>query len=93
MRDEDLVTHGCLGAVNYLLIPPDHVTPCCVKTKGPGRTIAEWKTCAGNTKNHWLDCLVGCTAAASICGVKAPGQDAGSGRQRERCTQDDLRKR
>ena len=37
-----------------------------------------------------------CAKAADVeqmCGVKAPGQDAGSGRQRKRYMQDDLRRK
>jgi hypothetical protein len=40
-----------------------------------------------------LDCLVGCAAAASMLGVKVPGQDAKPARQRKRYTQDGLRRR
>ena len=64
-----------------------------VEVRGLGRIVHEWSPRPTRSDNHWLDCLVGCAAAASMCGVKAPGQDAGSGRQRKRYTQDDLRRR
>jgi len=34
-----------------------------------GRTVDEWKLKASAVDNHWLDCLVGCAAAASMLGV------------------------
>ncbi|MGB2937727.1 MAG: hypothetical protein WBD05_05965 [Phycisphaerae bacterium] len=30
---------------------------------------AKWKLKASAVDNHWLDCLVGCAAAASMLGV------------------------
>ena len=32
-------------------------------------TVDEWKRKASAVDNHWLDCLVGCAAAASMLGV------------------------
>lgn len=40
-----------------------------VTTSGRGRTLEEWKLPAHNPDNHWLDCVVGCVAAASVRGV------------------------
>ncbi len=45
-------------------------------THGQGRDVREWKIRPNRPDNHWLDCLVGCAAAASNLGVKVPGQDA-----------------
>ena len=39
-----------------------------VRTEGRGRTVDEWKLRPGCNANHWLDCLVGCCVAASMCG-------------------------
>jgi len=64
-----------------------------VKVRGLGRIVHEWSPRPTRPDNHWLDCLVGCAAAASMCDVKAPGQDAGTGRQRKRYAQNDLRRR
>ena len=36
---------------------------------GPRGTVDEWKAKPGAPDNHWLDCLVGCAAAASMLGV------------------------
>jgi phage terminase large subunit GpA-like protein len=40
-----------------------------VRTEGRGRTVDEWKLPPSRPDNHWLDCLVGCAAAASMEGV------------------------
>jgi hypothetical protein len=44
-------------------------------THGHGRDVQEWKLKPSRPDNHWLDCLVGCAAAASICGIKLPGHE------------------
>ena len=44
-----------------------------VKIEGRGRSVDEWKEKPGHPDNHWLDCLVGCAVAASICGCKLEG--------------------
>ena len=46
-----------------------------VKTAGRGRTVDEWKLRPGNPENHWLDCLVGSTVAASMQNVALPGME------------------
>jgi len=58
-----------------------------------GRTVREWSPKPGKPDNHWLDCLVGCAAAASQRGCAAPGQQAGAQRGRKRYTQADLDRR
>jgi hypothetical protein len=63
-----------------------------VVTEGQGRTVHEWRPKPSKPDNHWLDCLVGCAVAASMAGVKAPGETA-AGRQRKRYTQADLQRR
>ena len=62
-------------------------------THGHGRDVQEWKLKPSRPDNHWLDCLVGCAVAASICGVRLPGMDTRPGRQRKRYTQDDFRRK
>ncbi|HKQ49677.1 MAG TPA: terminase gpA endonuclease subunit [Phycisphaerae bacterium] len=37
-----------------------------------GRTVAEWSP-SPQHENHWLDCVVGCCVAASLCGAKLEG--------------------
>ena len=61
-------------------------------THGHGRDVQEWKLKPSRPDNHWLDCLVGCAVAASLCGVKLPGHEAGPARQRKRYTQEDFRR-
>ena len=62
-----------------------------VETVGHGRTLHEWTLKPSKPDNHWLDCLVGCAAAASMCGVRIPGQATPS-HQRKRYTQNDLQR-
>ena len=52
-----------------------------VQTEGWGRKVREWSPLPGKPDNHWLDCLVGCAVAASLVGVRVPGQDAGRSRR------------
>lgn len=61
-----------------------------VETQGHGRTVHEWSLRPAKPDNHFLDCLVGCAAAASMLGVKAAGMDEKPARPRKRYTQDDL---
>ncbi len=62
-------------------------------THGHGRDVHEWKPRPLRPDNHWLDCLVGCAVAASICGCKFRGMEAAEQRKRKRYTQEDLRRR
>jgi hypothetical protein len=62
-----------------------------VETTGLGRMVREWSPRPTRPDNHWFDCLVGCCAAASMCGVKAPGETVPT-RSRKRYTQSDLRR-
>jgi len=47
-----------------------------VEVQGMGRIVHEWSSRPTRPDNHWFDCLVGCAAAASMCGVKAAGEAA-----------------
>ena len=40
-----------------------------IETAGQGRVVDVWKMPPTRPDNHWLDCLVGCAAAASVRGV------------------------
>jgi UDP-N-acetylmuramyl pentapeptide synthase len=52
----------------------DHLTSeYKTKVMAKGHTVDEWKLRAGSPDNHWLDCLVGCAAAASILGATLNG--------------------
>jgi hypothetical protein len=46
-----------------------------VKTEARGRQVDEWKLRKPGLDNHWLDCLVGCAAAASMQGCILFGTD------------------
>ena len=62
---------GCLSlfaAVDHRMLA-DHLTSeYRVRTEGRGRSVDEWKIRTGRD-NHWLDCLVGNAAAASMQGA------------------------
>jgi len=64
-----------------------------VETSALGRIVHEWSARPTRPDNHWLDCLVGCAVAASMLGVRVPGQDAKTVRRRKRYTQEDLRRK
>ena len=59
---------------------------------GPYGTVREWSPLPTRPDNHWLDCLVGCAAAASMCGIRTAGE-AVPLRPRKKYTQEDLRRR
>jgi len=61
-----------------------------VPTHGQGREVHEWHERPSKPDNHWLDCLVGCAAAASMLGAKPPGAAATPGSKRKHYTQADL---
>lgn len=63
-----------------------------VEVQGLGRIVHEWSVRPTRPDNHWFDCMVGCAAAASMAGIKAPGEAAVT-RPRKRYTQSDLRRR
>ncbi len=59
----------------------DHVTSeTRVRTTARGRTVDEWKLKAPGLDNHWLDCLVGAAAAASVEGAALLGIGARAAR-------------
>jgi hypothetical protein len=63
-----------------------------VEVTGPYGTVREWSSLPTKPDNHWFACLVGCAAAASMCGVNAAGK-VSPVRERKRYTQADLRRR
>jgi hypothetical protein len=40
-----------------------------------GRKGDEWKTKSHKPDNHWFDCVVGCTVAASMEGIALKSQE------------------
>jgi hypothetical protein len=61
------------GQVHRLL--SDHLAAeYAVLVEAQGRAIHEWKQKPARPDNHWLDCLVGCAAAASMLGAQLPGE-------------------
>lgn len=64
-----LTLHGDKSQTHRLIA--EHLTSeFPVEVTGRGRTCFEWKWRPNRPDNHWLDCLVGCAVAASLCGVK-----------------------
>ena len=91
---------GDRGSLSLFGKPQDHrllaehlTSEYRIKTEGRGRTVDDWKLKSGAVDNHWLDCLVGCAAAASTLGVTLPGLDVATERRRKRYTQADLQRR
>jgi len=63
----------------------EHVTAeYYVQTEGRGRRVDEWAQPAHRPDNHWFDCLVGCTAAASVRGASLSSTGEQSGVAHER---------
>lgn len=53
-----------------------------VRTEARGRVVDEWKM-AGRD-NHWWDCLVGATVAASVTGLQPTASETAGGRSRKK---------
>jgi len=69
---------GCLSIfgkkpIEHRLFAEHLTSEYRVRTQGRGRELDEWKLPAHHPDNHWLDCMVGCTAGASMLGVAVPG--------------------
>ncbi|MCC6906300.1 MAG: phage terminase large subunit family protein [Phycisphaerales bacterium] len=62
-------------ASNHQLLAEHLTSEYRVKTQGRGRTVDEWKLRVDGLDNHWLDCLVGCSVAASMQGAVLYGTD------------------
>jgi len=77
-KDHELIAEHVAGSEHW------------VETVGYGRTVHEWKQRPNRPDNHWLDCLVGCAAAAAMGGCRTPGMEASGVRRRKRYTQADL---
>lgn len=75
-----LVTQGDKGSLSlygrkperHLCIAEHICAEYRVQTEGRGRKVDEWKLRPDAHDNHWLDCIVGATVAASIQGVVLP---------------------
>lgn len=61
-----------------------------VRTEGHGRTVNQWQAIP-NRDNHWLDCIVGATVAASEQGITLAGTE-GSGKRITRQVTEERRK-
>jgi len=88
---------GCIGLygtakTNHTLFA-EHISRSerWVEVTGPYGRVREWIVLPTKPDNHWLDCLAGCAAAASMCGIQTPGEPTPI-RQRKRYTQADLRR-
>lgn len=56
----------------------DHMTSeYPIRVTGRGRDVDEWKWRPERFDNHWFDCTVGCTVAASLQGVAAASVGTG----------------
>lgn len=64
---------GCLSlfggkSEEHRLLAEQLTSEYRVRTTARGRTVDEWKQKPDKPDNHWLDCLVGCAAGASMAG-------------------------
>lgn len=57
------------GAENHRLYAEHLTAESKVETSGPFGVVDDWRLNPGRPDNHWLDCTVGATVAASICGL------------------------
>jgi len=86
-----LTLFGKKGAEHHLFAEHVAGSETYVTTFGHGRQVQEWRQRPERPDNHWLDCLVGCAAAASYESIPLPGAEAArSSRGRKRYTQADL---
>lgn len=89
---------GCIGL--YGTAKTDHAlfaehiarSERWAEVTGPYGTVREWSVLPTRSDNHWFDCLVGCAAAASMCGIRTAGE-ALPVSHRKKYTQDDLRRK
>ena len=73
----------------------DHIagSEVWVRTEGHGRTVYQWSPKIGGIDNHWLDCMVGCSVAASMCGCSLIGHNVKTYAKRERIKLSDIQKK
>jgi len=64
-----------------------------VRTEGRGRQVDEWKLRPERSDNHWFDCLVGASVAASIQGAVLQGTQATGAVKLERVSFSELQRR
>jgi phage terminase large subunit GpA-like protein len=88
---------GCLSlfgrkAEEHRLLAEHLAAEYRVKTEGRGRRVEEWRLRPSAVDNHWLDCLVGCAAAASVQGIVLFGADGGRTAARPRLRLSDLQR-
>ena len=88
---------GCLSLFGHK--PDEHrlfaehiVSEHPISVEARGRTVEEWKIRTVALDNHWLDCLVGCTVAASIQGAGLPGLESRRVQPRQRIRLSDLQR-
>ena len=63
-----------------------------VRTEGHGRTVYQWSPKVGGIDNHWLDCMVGSSVAASMCGCSLSGHNIKTFTKRERIKLSDIQR-
>lgn len=81
-RERLLAVQGDIGSLSiwgsstdtHFLFAQHLSSEYSVATSGRGRRVDIWTMHPGR-ENHWLDCVVGCMVAASICGCKLGGKD------------------
>ena len=77
---------GCLSlfgrdAEAHRLLAEHLTSEYRIKAESRGRVVDEWKQ-TPDKDNHWLDCVVGCAVAASVCGAVLPGAEIATVKKR-----------
>ncbi len=88
---------GCLSLfgrtpATHRLLADHMLAEYRVRTEGRGRTVDEWKLRVESLDNHWLDCAVGASAAASMEGAVLFGTGASMAATRPRIRLSTLRR-
>ena len=77
---------GCLSlfgrdAEAHRLLAEHLTSEYRIKAESRGRVVDEWKQ-TPDKDNHWLDGMVGCAVAASVCGAVLPGAEIATVKKR-----------
>ena len=64
-----------VGSLEHINFAGHQCAEYPVRTEGRGRVVDEWKLKPGRPNNHWLDCLVAASVAASMAGISMVGTE------------------
>ncbi len=93
MGDRTSLTFFGKDPISHRLLSEHLTAEYKTKTLAAGRTVDEWKLRPSRPDNHWLDCLSGCAAAASICGANISQLATRRTGNQEKCKLSSLQKK